>query len=346
MDADIALILAQDGIVTGAIYALLGLAVVLVFTVTRVLFLPQGDLVAYGALTLAAIQSGKAPGTVWFTLLLGCIAAAMGAVDCARQQAWQRLARTVLACAGGPALVAALTLWLAPRQPGMAASILLTLLIAVPIGPLTYRIAFQPVAEAGLLKLMFIGVTVHFVLIGAGLLMFGPEGVRVAPISDARWTVGPLLVSGQAAAVILCSLLLIALLFLGFGFTLPGKMLRATAVNRTGARIVGIAPARAGQMSFTLAALIGVASGILIAPITPIFYDSGFVIGLKGFVASVLGGMVSYPLAAVGALLIGMSEAFVAFWYSGYKDVVVFTLVIPVLMLRSLSAQAAEDEEP
>ena len=345
MDADIALILTQDGIVTGAIYALLGLAVVLVFTVTRVLFLPQGDLVAYAALTLAGIQAGRTPGTVWFTLLLGCAAAAMGAVECARRRAWRRLGTTVLSCIGGPAAVAALTVWLARGQPGMALSVVLTLLIVVPIGPLLYRVAFQPVADSGLLKLMFIGVAVHFVLIGAGLLMFGPEGVRVAPLSDVQWTVGPLLVPGQAVAVVGCSAVLIALLFAGFGFTLPGKMLRATAVNRTGARVVGIAPARAGRMCFTLAALIGAVSGILIAPITPIFYDSGFVIGLKGFVASVLGGMVSYPLAAAGALLIGVSEAFVAFWYSGYKDVLVFTLVIPVLMVRSLAVRGADDEE-
>lgn len=346
MDTDIALILTQDGIVTGAIYALLGLAVVQVFTVTRVLFLPQGDLVAFGALTLAGLLDGRVPGTVWLTLLLGCVAGAMEAFTCARRRDGRGAVRGLLGYVAGPGVVAALASWAAPHRPGMAAAILLTLLVAVPLGPLIYRIAFQPVADAGVLKLLFIGVTVHFVLIGAGLLMFGPEGVRVPPLSDAQWTLGPLLVTGQAAAVVLTSIGLIALLFLAFEFTLPGKMLRATAVNRMGARIVGIAPARAGMMSFTLAALIGVVSGILIAPVTPVFYDSGFVIGLKGFVASVLGGVVSYPMAAAGALLIGISESFVAFWYSGYKDVLVFTLVIPVLILRSLSAGLRSDEEP
>lgn len=346
MDAEIALILAQDGVVTGAIYALLGLAVVLVFTVTRVLFLPQGDLVAYGALTLASILAGKVPGTAWFTLLLGCVAACMTAASCARTGDWRGFGGALLLCVGGPALAAGLVWWAAGQRPGMAVGILLTLLVTVPIGPLMYRIAFQPVADAGLLKLMFIGVTVHFVLIGAGLLMFGPEGVRVAPISEARFELGPLDLSGQAAAVLLTSLALILLLYLVFEYTMPGKMLRATAVNRRGAQIVGISPARAGLMSFTLAALIGVVSGILIAPVTPIFYDSGFVIGLKGFVASVLGGVVSYPLAAAGALLIGVSEAFLAFWHSGYKDVLVFALMIPVLIVQSLTMRQAEEEEP
>ena len=68
---DIALLLAQDGVTNGAIYALLALALVLVFAVTRVIFIPQGEFVAYGALTLVAVQSGKLPGTVWLLLVAG-----------------------------------------------------------------------------------------------------------------------------------------------------------------------------------------------------------------------------------------------------------------------------------
>lgn len=345
MDFDISMILAFDGLVSGAIYASLGLAVVLIFTVTRVLFLPQGDLVAYGALTLAALQAGNVPGTVWFTLLLGCVSGVMEIVAAPRRQDWQSLLFRLAGYVGLPLAMALVTLWLAPMKLGMGMSILLTLLILVPTGPYLYRIAFQPVADASVLKLLFIGVAVHFVLIGAGLLMFGPEGVRVDPITEASWSIGALLITGQSAIIILASAAMMGLLFLAFEFTLPGRMLRATAVNRLGARIVGIKPTRAGLQCFTLATLIGVASGILIAPITPIFYDSGFVIGLKGFVASVLGGVVSYPLAAVGAVLIGVTEAFMAFWYSSYKDVLVFTLVIPVLILRSLTVHLRSDEE-
>ena len=69
MNFDIALLLAQDGIVNGAIYALLALSTVLVFQITRVIFIPSGALVAFAALTLAALQAGKFPPTVW--LLLG-----------------------------------------------------------------------------------------------------------------------------------------------------------------------------------------------------------------------------------------------------------------------------------
>ena len=63
MDLQILRLLGQDGVTNGAIYALLALALVLVFAVTRVIFIPQGEFVAYGALTLASLQAGKLPGT-------------------------------------------------------------------------------------------------------------------------------------------------------------------------------------------------------------------------------------------------------------------------------------------
>ena len=71
MDFSIASILMLDGVTNGAIYALLALATVLVFAVTRVIFIPQGEFVAFGALTLALLQTGKVPGTVWLLLDAG-----------------------------------------------------------------------------------------------------------------------------------------------------------------------------------------------------------------------------------------------------------------------------------
>src|SRR5690606_7088077 len=70
MDSTIVLILLQDGVVNGAIYALLGLALVLVFGVTRVIFIPQGEFVPFGALTLAYMVNGQVPGTVSMLLIL------------------------------------------------------------------------------------------------------------------------------------------------------------------------------------------------------------------------------------------------------------------------------------
>ncbi|MBV8157663.1 MAG: hypothetical protein JO278_08400, partial [Dyella sp.] len=89
----------------------------------------------------------------------------------------------------------------------------------------------------------------------------------------------------------------------------------------------------------------GALCGILIAPLTTIYYESGFLIGLKGFVGAIVGGLVSYPVAALGALLVGLLESYSSFWASAFKEVIVFTLIIPVLLWRSLTSKHVEEEE-
>src|SRR6218665_1134161 len=117
MDFSIASILLLDGLTNGAVYALLGLAIVLVFTVTRIIFIPQGEFVAYGALTLAIFQTGKVPGTVWLLLLLAGVAALMELF--AR---WQHHRNALIAVkAAGrtlvlPVAVSIVAIWAAPQQ--------------------------------------------------------------------------------------------------------------------------------------------------------------------------------------------------------------------------------------
>src|SRR3978361_2157579 len=101
MDLSIAAILAQDGITTGSIYALLALALVLVFSVTRVIFIPQGEFVAYGALTLAALQSQKLPSTCWCLIAMGVGCFVAEAASVARHPARYRpIGRSIAAFAG------------------------------------------------------------------------------------------------------------------------------------------------------------------------------------------------------------------------------------------------------
>ena len=168
------------------------------------------------------------------------------------------------------------------------------------------------------------------------LLTWGANGVGALGIGT---------VSGQSALVLLSSLILIGALYLFFERTLYGKALRATAINRVGARLVGISPSLAGSLTFVLAALLGAFSGVLIGPITTIYYDSGFLISLKGFVGAIIGGLSSYPLAAAGSVLVGLLESFSSFWASAFKEVIVFTLIIPVLLWRSLTTHHHEEEE-
>ena len=164
------------------------------------------------------------------------------------------------------------------------------------------------------------------------------------PFTDASFTIGGVMVSGQTALIVAAAIVFSALLFLLFDFTLTGKALRATAVNRTGARLMGIRPSRSGAIAYLLGSLMAGVSGILIAPVNTIFYDSGFLIGLKAFVGAIIGGLVSYPLTALGAVMVGMLESFAAFQSSSFKDVIVFSLLIPVLVWRSLISDETEED--
>ncbi len=344
MDLQIAMFLVQDGVTGAAVYALLALALVLVFSVTRVIFIPQGEFVAFGALTMATLEAGQKPATLWLLLGLSALVVLVEAWRLLRQGTLAAGWRGLLPVLAYPLLLA-IVIALAPLEqlPTML-RIVLTLALVVPLGPLMYRLAFQPIAEASVLVLLIVAVAVHVMLVGLALLFFGAEGTRTAAFSDASLDFAGLSVSGQQISVVLASLALILGLWRFFSASLYGKALRATALNRNGARLMGFSPVFAGKLSFLLAALIGTLSGVLIAPITTVYYDTGFLIGLKGFVAAIIGGLASFPLAAAGALLVGLLESFASFWASAYKEVIVFTLIIPVLLWRSLTSHHVEEE--
>jgi branched-chain amino acid transport system permease protein len=345
MTPEIALLLAQDGISTGAIYVLVALGIVLIFLVTRVIFVPFGDVVGYSALTLAALQLRQMPGTVWLVLTLAALATAMEVYGLARGGQTSRLPKALLLYAVLPA-VPALLVWLAAgRDLPMWLGIALTLAIVLPISPLLYRIAFRPLADASVLVLLIIAVAVHFAISGLALLYFGPEGFRTEPMTRAFFDLGAISVSGQSILIIASSALFSFLLFLFFERTLTGKALRATAVNRIGARLVGIQPSTTGATAFLLASALAGISGILIGPVTTLYYDSGFLIGLKAFVGAIIGGLVSYPATAVGAIFVGLFESYAAFWNSALKEVLVFGALIPILIWQSLVSGSGVEEE-
>src|SRR6266849_1782483 len=318
------LFLVQDGITNGAIYALLGLALVLVFAVTRVILIAQGEFVTYGALTYATLSAGQVPGTARLAVAMGVVAFGLDLFVGRRSLHLGLVGRAFAVNVMLPVAILALTFGLAGQKTPIAINIALSLLIVAAIGLFLYRIAFQPIAHTSVLVLLIASVGCHLALQGFGLVFFGAEGQRGPTISEAAFTVGPRLF---------------------FGFTLYGKALRATAVNRLGARLVGIRTTLSGQIAFLLASLIGAISGILIVPITTLYYDTGFLIGLKGFIAAIIGGLVSYPLTAIAALVVGTVEAFSSFYASNFKEVIVFTLILPVLVLRSLAAPAVEEEK-
>ena len=202
MDFSIASILLLDGVTNGAVYALLGLATVLVFTVTRVIFIPQGEFVAYGALTLAMLQSGKTPGTVWLLLILAAGASLMETIE-----RWRHHGNAVRALQSGlktlvfPLLIALVAIWAAPQQFPLWVQAALSVAIVTAFGPLVYRVAYQSLEAATPLVLLIVSVGVHFAMTGLGLLFFGAEGFRNPAFWDQRFSLGPVTLSGQTVII-------------------------------------------------------------------------------------------------------------------------------------------------
>jgi len=345
MTPEIALLLVQDGVTTGAIYVLVALGLVMIFLSTRVIFVPFGDIVGYAALTLAALQMQRTPGTVWLVLTLAAIATVMEVYSLVRQRQSRRLPQALLYYTVLPILPAAIAWFAAGRDLPMWAAVPITLAVVLPVSPLLYRIAFRPLADASVLVLLIVAVAVHFALSRLALVFFGPEGFRTQPITRAVFNIGPMSVSGQSLLVVGSAAVFGLLLFLFFERTLSGKALRATAINRIGARLVGIELSTTAATAFLLASALAGVSGILIGPIATLYYDSGFLIGLKAFVGAIIGGLVSYPATIAGAILVGLFESFASFWNSALKEVIVFGSLIPILLWQSFATRSGVEEE-
>lgn len=345
MDFTIALFLIQDGIINGAIYALLAVALVLVFAVTRVILIPQGEFVTFAGLSLAAMETGSVPGAVWLLLVLAAMSAVMDAGAALFEGSPAKAVRLAAWNLAPAIAIAAAVLVLVPLQLGLAVNIVLCAALIVPMGPYLYRVAFQPLADASVLVLLIASVGAHLALTALGLVLFGAEGYRTSPVVSGSFQIGPLFVTGQSLLVVGATLALLAGLALFFGRTLIGKALKASAISVRGARLVGIPTMLSGRIAFAMAAAIGVVSAVLVAPLTTLYYDSGFIIGLKGFVAAIIGGLGAYPAAVAAALAVGLLEAFSSFWASAFKEVIVFASILPVLLWRSLTSTHSDEED-
>jgi branched-chain amino acid transport system permease protein len=222
-------------------------------------------------------------------------------------------------------LDAGLPAWLA-----LPAAVLLVALI----GLLVERLAIRPAQDAEVTTLIIITLGVALVLRGAIQLWRGTESHALPAWSGDE----PLLMAGaallpQSLWVLGVAAACVALLWWFFERTRWGKAMLATASNRLAARLVGIRIDVVLMLSFALSAALGAIGGIIVAPITLTAFDVGIMLGLKGFVAAVLGGLGSGAGAVAGGLLLGVLEAMTAGYVSSsYKDAVPFVLILLIFM--------------
>jgi len=269
-----------SGLSTGSIYALVALGIVIIYSVTGIINLAQGEYTMLGAMFAVTFHK------------------------------W-----------GFPLLIA------------FAAAVVVVILIGMVIERLTVK----PVRSASPVTLIVITVGVSIILRGVALLIWG-----ATPYSLSEFTPGaPLILFGavlsrQRLWIMGMTALVLALLYYLLERTLLGKALRACSINQLAASFMGIGPGQMSLFAFALSAALGAVAGIVIAPLTLVSYDMGLMLGLKGFVAAVIGGLVSAPGAVAGGLLLGVIESLSAgLISSGMKDAIAFLVLFVVLLWRA-----------
>jgi branched-chain amino acid transport system permease protein len=229
-------------------------------------------------------------------------------------------------------ICATLLIWHLPLGLGA----LVAIAVVCALGALTERLAIEPAFGGHPLTLIIITFGVSMAFRGIALMLWGADPYTLPEFSPGPAVVllGGVLVR-QAIWAIGLSVAVVAALFIFFARTIPGAAVRACADNAFASRLVGISPRRMSLLAFTLSAGLGAVAGIVITPITGATYDMGLTLGLKGFVAAVIGGLTNAPAAVVGGYLVGIIEALATgYLYPGYGTAITFLVLLIVLFLQ------------
>lgn len=205
-----------------------------------------------------------------------------------------------------------------------------TAVVAVAgVGALLER-AIHPIRGAPPLAILILTIGASIAIRGGALIVWGTDPFALAPFSAGPpLHVGGAIIVRQGLWVLAVAALAFALLWVFFIRTYPGTAVRACAINPRAARLMGIRVDRMSLLAWMLSGALGAVAGAVIAPITYATYDMGLILGLKGFVAAVLGGLVSPPAAIVGGFVLGILESLAAgLVSSAYKDAVAFVILI------------------
>jgi branched-chain amino acid transport system permease protein len=206
------------------------------------------------------------------------------------------------------------------------------------LGLLTDRIAFRPLMSTDLVSLVLATVGLSFILKGTARLIWGgkadylsfPPLTQAAPIM-----IGPLMIIPQQLVVTAGALVVMIAFAAFFRLTIAGKMMQATADNAKAAKLVGIRTDRVHMMTFAVGSAIAAAAAVLMAPLTLLYPDMGFLLFVKGFAAAVVGGLTSLPGAVLGGVLVGIVESLAGgYIHSSAMEVAPFLVIMAVLIVR------------
>ena len=214
---------------------------------------------------------------------------------------------------------------------GFVPSMVSSMVLVAVVGALVERGVLRSLRRRGAppINVVIGTLGVAIVLRNLALIVWGPDAQPFpSPVGSGTILVGSLPLVPQDLVVVAVGLILMR-------FTKEGKALRAVAQDRMAAALMGIDVARSDSVAFAASAALGAAAGVLIAPLFFITFNMGGGIGLKGFVAAVVGGLGNVPGAIAGGFILGLTEALAGGKISsGYRDAISFAVLILVLWLR------------
>ena len=204
-------------------------------------------------------------------------------------------------------------------------------------GVLLERVVIRPILGQPSFSIVMLTIGVGYVL--RGLITMIPDigtdtHTLPVPYAGQVFHLGALVISAEQLVVIGATALLCGLLFVLFKYSKLGIAMQASSQNQLAAYYMGIPVKRLNGLVWGLAAAVAAVAGLLLAPITFVHANMGF-IGLKAFPAAVVGGFGSLPGAIVGGLIIGIVEALSGFYLpEGFKDIAPYIVVLLMLVLK------------
>jgi len=216
------------------------------------------------------------------------------------------------------------------------ATILFAVAVMAAVGMLAERLVIRPVLGQPAFTVVMITIGVGYVVRGIVTMVpgWGTETYQIpTPFVEDVWKVSGVILPVQQLMVIAMTAGLCVLLYLFFRYSTLGVAMQATSQNQLAAYYMGIPVRRVNMMIWGLSAAVAAFAGILLAPVTFVHSNMGF-LGLKAFPAAVVGGFGSVPGAVVGGLIIGVVEALAGYYLpEGFKDVAAYVVVLIVLLV-------------
>jgi len=213
---------------------------------------------------------------------------------------------------------------------------IVSVLLVAAIGALFELTCIHPLKNPSVLGLIMVTIAASILIRGIAMFLWGKEAHGIPTFSGDK----PILILGasippQTFWILGVIFSVLVILYFVFKYTLFGKAMRATAANRTGANLVGINVRKIVLMSFAISAAIGGIAGVVLTPMTLMSFERGTPLAIKGFCATVVGGLGNPVGTVVAGLFLGILESYVTGLISShYKDVIALFILLVVLFIK------------